>query len=123
MNIRYRSKFTGTFISAKSAATKKYSKAVISELVDTKTKKVLGRSPGYFNQSKKLARVVLRPLTIKPVRRYTPPPLDDDDGDGFDIADIREESEWEQFEDEYPALDALDELDELEDEDEWYEEA
>lgn len=116
MKIRYRSKFTGTFIKATDAATKKYAKAVVSELVDKR--QFLGRATGYFAHPKKLVRVVIPTIVIKPIRRYEPTTDDD-----VDIADIREESEWEEYANEYPALDALDDMDNLEDEDEWYEEA
>lgn len=115
MKIRYRSQFSGTFISAKDARLKKFAKAVISELVDTKTKKVVGKSKGYFTQPKKLARVILPQIKLKPAKRYTPPPLDIPEDQESD------EDDWNEYADEYPALDALDELEDLEDEDEWYE--
>ena len=118
MKIRYRSKFTGTFIKATDAGLKKFAKAVVSELVDPRTKTVIGKALGYFTQPKKLARAAMPAMAItRSTRRYEPPPLEVPDDDTDDI------EQWEEYSDDYPALDALDEIGELDDEDEWYEEA
>lgn len=117
ISIRYRDSKGHIITKSKASKLKK----VRSEMVEGN--KVLGRSvDGFVVDMKKLARLAMPKVKVKPQRILSKPMEEDFDFDS-DESDEETEDEWDSMAADFPEIDAgLDDLDSLiDDEDEWYE--